>query len=572
MLNFGKRENIRMENDILKEKYLSGLKDDDKIAQIVATFESDELKEKYLKSLGAFASNVIASLKNDELKLKYMNEMVSEQDVRARVDIVASLNSDDAKQKYLEEIEVVDRDDEYLDIQEERMRIITTFSNDELKLEYLESAQRYSSYIIASLDSDDLKDRFLPQIKSSISKTEIIASYKNDEHKMFAFENFLRDDKSAKAKILETLENDILKEEYLSEIKDDNERTKIIMTLKEDELKEKYLLQMEKDFSDKGYEDYRDYRDYEEFYENSINIISSFKDDEKKEIYLNKSYDKHEKAIIIASLKDDELKVKHLENIEDENDRTAIITSLNNNKLKVEYLEGIKEDKNIFLILTSIDNEENKTIKEALSYSMGADLHETWRETRKKEDGTYEPRMKKSKDEKWNKEHGTDDVDIANLTFEELPSNWQYENLEAAKVAIAQVFDKVIGGGEISEEMIETMSSEVHEAWLKRNDWVYDKEYGNPDQAKPYVDLSEEEKAKDRVQIQEAIQKVQAYVRGEIDINKLNEQYGLVHTKEKTPLEQKEAELTALEAEAKTISEAEALIDQQKEGQDIGEE
>ena len=179
----------------------------------------------------------------------------------------------------------------------------------------------------------------------------------------------------------------------------------------------------------------------------------------------------------------------------------------------------------------SIGKEESEIIKEALSYSMGADLHEAWRETRKKEDGTYEPRMKKSKDEKWNKEHGTDEVDIANLTFEELPSNWQYENLEAARVAIAQVFDKVIGGGEISEEMIETMSSEVHEAWLKRNDWVYDKEYGNPDQAKPYVDLSEEEKAKDRVQIQEAIQKVQAYVRGEIDINKLNEQYGLAHTK-----------------------------------------
>lgn len=33
---------------------------------------------------------------------------------------------------------------------------------------------------------------------------------------------------------------------------------------------------------------------------------------------------------------------------------------------------------------------------------MASDLHETWRETRKREDGTYEPRMKKSKDEKWN--------------------------------------------------------------------------------------------------------------------------------------------------------------------------
>ena len=45
----------------------------------------------------------------------------------------------------------------------------------------------------------------------------------------------------------------------------------------------------------------------------------------------------------------------------------------------------------------------------------------------------------------------------------------------------------------------------------------------------------------------------------------------LIHT-ELTPLQQKEEELSSLEAEAKTISEAEALIDQQKEGQDIGEE
>ena len=38
-------------------------------------------------------------------------------------------------------------------------------------------------------------------------------------------------------------------------------------------------------------------------------------------------------------------------------------------------------------------------IKNALSYSLGSDLHEAWRLTRKKEDGIYEPRIKKSKDE-----------------------------------------------------------------------------------------------------------------------------------------------------------------------------
>lgn len=35
-------------------------------------------------------------------------------------------------------------------------------------------------------------------------------------------------------------------------------------------------------------------------------------------------------------------------------------------------------------------------IKTALSYSLGSDLHEAWRAPRKLEDGTFEPRMKKT--------------------------------------------------------------------------------------------------------------------------------------------------------------------------------
>ncbi len=51
-------------------------------------------------------------------------------------------------------------------------------------------------------------------------------------------------------------------------------------------------------------------------------------------------------------------------------------------------------------------------------------MHEVWRNSRKREDGTYESRIKKSKDEEWNLAHSTDEVDIANCTFEELHSNW----------------------------------------------------------------------------------------------------------------------------------------------------
>ena len=143
--------------------------------------------------------------------------------------------------------------------------------------------------------------------------------------------------------------------------------------------------------------------------------------------------------------------------------------------------------------------------KEYFAEKMGSYLHEEWRKTRLKEDGTYEPRIKKSKDSEWIQKHGTDEVDIANTKFEDLPSNWQYENLEAAKVAVELVYDKVADGEEITPEMIEEMSSVVHEKWLERNDWVYDKEYGNPILAKAYEALPEDEKAKDRAQVETAI-------------------------------------------------------------------
>lgn len=154
-----------------------------------------------------------------------------------------------------------------------------------------------------------------------------------------------------------------------------------------------------------------------------------------------------------------------------------------------------------------------KSSEMAKSYfaeSMWSDLHEEWRKTRLKEDGTYEPRMKKSKDAEWTQKHGTDDVDIANTKFEDLPSNWKYENLEAAKVAIELVFDSVVAWEEITDEMIEGMAAVVHEKWLQRNQWVFDKEYWNPTLAQEYVKLPEEEKEKDRVQVRQAIEKIKS--------------------------------------------------------------
>jgi hypothetical protein len=79
-------------------------------------------------------------------------------------------------------------------------------------------------------------------------------------------------------------------------------------------------------------------------------------------------------------------------------------------------------------------------------------------------------------------------------------------------VAIWLVFDKLVTDWldkqKFSFDEIEKFSSIVHEERLKRNQWVYDKEYGDPTLAKPYEELPEEEKAKDRNQIFQALDKI----------------------------------------------------------------
>ena len=170
---------------------------------------------------------------------------------------------------------------------------------------------------------------------------------------------------------------------------------------------------------------------------------------------------------------------------------------------------------------------EDRVVKEALSYALGSDLHEAWRASRRKEDGTFEPRIKKSKDEAWNAAHGTDEVDIANCSFAELPSNWQYENLEAAKVAIDLVYDKSMNDNQITPEELEEMGSVIHNEWLGRNDWVFDKEYGNPTLAVPYEQLPEDEKDKDKAQVAPAYAKVEDYKNGLIDVETICNAYNI---------------------------------------------
>jgi hypothetical protein len=122
-------------------------------------------------------------------------------------------------------------------------------------------------------------------------------------------------------------------------------------------------------------------------------------------------------------------------------------------------------------------------------------MHDEWRAPRRLPGGGYEARIKKTSDQRWITSHGTDQVDIANTPYQDLPADWQRENKEAADVAVRLVRDcRRRGADPNSVEFIEAASSRVHDAWLRRNG-----RRASPAQKVPYAELPEEEKAKDRV-------------------------------------------------------------------------
>lgn len=127
---------------------------------------------------------------------------------------------------------------------------------------------------------------------------------------------------------------------------------------------------------------------------------------------------------------------------------------------------------------------------------LATEFHEDWRKTRQLEDGSFEPRVKQTKDEAWIESHGTDQVDIANTGYTELPSDWQAENKAAAEVVVG-IMDTHNGAIDLSNEAIRNqVGATVHEAWLSRNEWAKGGELDVP-----FDQLSEAEQAKDIDQV-----------------------------------------------------------------------
>ncbi len=121
-------------------------------------------------------------------------------------------------------------------------------------------------------------------------------------------------------------------------------------------------------------------------------------------------------------------------------------------------------------------------------------FHENWRASRAQPDGGFEPRVKTTKDAKWKAKHGTDQVDIANTPFEDLPEDWQAENRAAAKVVVDLMRTR---GGNLSRE---EAGAAIHDAWLERNDWAR-----GGDLDVPFGKLPKDEQDKDVEQYDAAV-------------------------------------------------------------------
>jgi hypothetical protein len=134
---------------------------------------------------------------------------------------------------------------------------------------------------------------------------------------------------------------------------------------------------------------------------------------------------------------------------------------------------------------------------EVATAQLAAKFHENWRKTRLRDDGSYEPRQKQTRDESWIEAHGgADVVDIANTSYEDLPADWQAENRAAAEVVVG-IIDEHAGVPDLSDaRQRNEIGNIIHKAWLERNTWAT-----GGDLDVPFSDLPIEEQDKDIEQI-----------------------------------------------------------------------
>lgn len=147
------------------------------------------------------------------------------------------------------------------------------------------------------------------------------------------------------------------------------------------------------------------------------------------------------------------------------------------------------------------------TRTEQLIAAVADAAHESWKVEHRAERGDI-PRPKPVDDAAWTAAHGgATECDIAALRNAELPPRWRAENDAGAKLAVDLVLTALDCGDRLDDVFVERASETLHVEWLKRNTWV------KPDseEAKPYGELTETSKNKDRLFVRHAMKAVERF-------------------------------------------------------------
>lgn len=152
------------------------------------------------------------------------------------------------------------------------------------------------------------------------------------------------------------------------------------------------------------------------------------------------------------------------------------------------------------------ENQENQSEElELQTKNLASALHEDWRKTHLKEDGSYKPRVELTTDRAWIEAHGTDSVDIANNSYNDLPKDCQQENYDAAEI-IVNVIDAMDETDKSRDNLAgfaqdqksgnyNVIGNKIHSAWLSRNEWAKGGELDVP-----FENLPQNEKDEDIAQ------------------------------------------------------------------------
>jgi len=146
---------------------------------------------------------------------------------------------------------------------------------------------------------------------------------------------------------------------------------------------------------------------------------------------------------------------------------------------------------------------ERPNLKTEIAPGYAANLHDKWRNSRKKAEGTAVDGQP-NREERWKpidpENHDSPKADIANTPFDKLPPAWQKENLLSAECAMEDIDDLTQKTPEIVD--LEETSARTHVKWKERNPWAEGEQSGL------YSELSTEEKNKDREVIQGAVDSI----------------------------------------------------------------